>query len=129
MMSTPSLPETNLKKRILHRVYWLWFLRRVAPIVAVELALVSGAAIGVLAHISPRAILLNALQASSGIGSFIQFFIDNFFVKSVQSRLLFTLWLGFLVYLLRDIRGIRRRLQGMGEEAFVLSSSLGGNRR
>ncbi len=126
-MDTETTIFPELRKRILRRVYWLWFWRRVAPIVAIEFVLIAGALAGVLTHISPRHILLNALEASSGFGSFIQFFIDNFFVKSIQSRLLALLWVGFLIYLVRDIRTTLRHLSGV--DGLLLARSLGGNRR
>lgn len=101
--TTISNPQW-LKARILRRVYWTWFLRRIAPLLTLELMLVVGVLIGVFTYISPRQILLNALSSSSGLTSFVQFFIDNFFVKSIQSRLLLALWVGSMAYVLRDVR-------------------------
>ncbi len=98
--------ETNFKTRTMRRIYRVWFLRRAAPLLSIELALLAGVLAGVLAYISPRQILLNAHQPSSGLSSFVQFFIDNFFVKSIQSRLLLAMWLGFMVYVIRDLRAV-----------------------
>lgn len=100
----------TLKTKILERVWWIWFWKRAAPLLAIESTLVLGVFVGVLSHISLRSILLNALSASDGLRSFVQFFIDNFFVKSIQSRLLLALWFGFLIYVVRDARSVFKRL-------------------
>ncbi|MEK9147962.1 MAG: hypothetical protein AAB650_00835, partial [Patescibacteria group bacterium] len=94
----------NLKNRIMRRVYAAWFLKSVAPLLAVELILLIGVMIGVLTHISVKNILINALNSSSGIRAFIQFFISNFLVKSVQSQMLAAIYVVLITFFIRDLR-------------------------
>lgn len=109
-----AMDSVMLKRNVMRRVYAVWFLRRVAPMLALELALVVGVAVGVLTHISPRAILLNALAASSGLFDFVQFFIDNFFVKSIQSRLLAAAYAVILAFFIRDFQSSLRAFRPSG---------------
>ncbi|MBI2055275.1 MAG: hypothetical protein HYT42_00045 [Candidatus Sungbacteria bacterium] len=100
-----------LKKRVMRRIYAVWFLKSVAPLLAVEFILLSGVAIGVLTHISLRNIMINALNASSGVEDFLQFFIDNFFVKSIQSRLLVAVYGALIGFFIRDFASAFRRMR------------------
>lgn len=121
-------PAINLKKRIMQRVYAVWFWRSVAPLLAVEFILLIGVAVGVLTHISIRHIMLNALQASANVQAFIMFFVNNFFVKSIQSRLLVAVYLVLVVFFARDIRNALRRLKGLGKDELLVALAEGGNR-
>lgn len=116
-MTTLAFSDRELKKRILTRVYWVWFARRVLPVLAVEFGLLGVVLVEVFTHISARAILENALRASANLRAFVMFFVNNFFVKSVQSRLLLILWLGFLGYAFRDLRVLIQRLRTFYAEA------------
>lgn len=124
--STFSSPE--LKKRIMRRVYATWFWRSIAPLLAVELVLLGGVAVGVLTHISLKSILMNSLSASGNIQAFIMFFVDNFFVKSIQSRLLVVAYLAVVFFFGRDLRNALRRLK-MTSSDMMASFALVGNRR
>ncbi len=108
--STFTSPE--LKKRIMRRVYATWFWRSIAPLLAVELILLGGVAVGVLTHISLKSILMNALAASGNIQAFFMFFVNNFFVKSIQSRLLVVAYLAVVFFFGRDLRNAFRRFKG-----------------
>jgi len=109
----------ELKGRIMRRVYAVWFWRSVAPFLAVEAVLLLGVAAGVFSQISPRQILFNALSASSGVFDFAQFFIDNFFVKSIQSRLLAVLYVVVAGLFARDLWRVRRKFVLGGSEALA----------
>lgn len=102
----------ELKKRIMRRVYGIWFWKTVAPLLAVEAVLLLGVAVGVLTQISVRAILLNALSASSDVMAFVRFFITNFLAKSIQSRLLLAIYFAFAGFFLRDVWNAIRRYRG-----------------
>lgn len=127
MDTSSAVFKERLKKRVMRRVYAVWFLRSVAPMLAVEFVLLSGVAVGVLAHISIRHIAINALAASSGLQSFFQFFIDNFFVKSIQSRLLAAVYIAMLAFFGRDIRNAFRRMSGPGKDGLLRSLAAGAN--
>ena len=116
----PPLTKNELTGRIMRRVYAVWFWRRVAPILALELSILAGVAVGVLTQISPRHILLNALTASGDAFTFIQFFIDNFLVKSIQSQLLVAAYAFITAVFIRDLRSALRRMHRGGDELLPL---------
>ena len=96
---------------------------------AAELVLLVGVAVGVLTHISLRHILLNALQASADVAAFFQFFIDNFFVKSIQSQLLVATYAVLAAFFVRDIRHALRRLFTGDKGDFLAVLTTGGDQR
>lgn len=102
---------SRLKARVMRGVQRIWFWRSVAPLLAVEAVLLGGVAAGVLTHISPRHILLNALAASADAWAFLRFFVGNFFVKSIQSQLLVAVYVALLTFFVRDLRSALRRLR------------------
>lgn len=127
--SAPAIAAAEaLKRRTMRRVYAVWFWRSVAPLLAVEFVLLAGVAVGVLTHISLRHIIVNAMTSSDSIQAFVQFFLNNFFVKSIQSRLLFGLYVLFTLYALRDVRAVVRRGRGGGEEFASLLAPAGRGR-
>lgn len=113
-----------LKKRIMRRVYAVWFLKSIAPLLAVEFILLSGVAIGVLANVSLRNVMINAFNASSGVQDFLQFFINNFFIKSVQSRLLVAVYGALLGFFVRDFVSALRRMKGALKEDVLAALSF-----
>lgn len=121
-------PVADLKKRIMRRVYAVWFWRSVAPLLAVEVILISGVAIGVLTHISVRNIMVNALASSHDIRAFLQFFVSNFFVKSIQSRLLFGAFAVVAAFFIRDLRMAVKRFSARAEDALGFLTLEGGRR-
>lgn len=127
-MNEPIIASpAEFKRRVMRRVYGVWFWKSVAPLLAVEAVLVVGVLVGVLTHISVRHIMQNALQASDGVRAFAQFFIDNFFVKSIQSQLLVGVWAVLLAFFVRDTRSaLRRRSADLGD---LLTFATAGNRR
>lgn len=118
--------DQELKRRTMRRVYAVWFWRSVAPLLGVELILLLGVAVGVLTQISVRSILINALAASADALAFAKFFVSNFFVKSIQSRLLAVVWTVLLIVFTRDVLRTVRRLRGDGRDVFSLA--FAGNR-
>lgn len=116
-----------LTKRIMRRVYVIWFWKSVAPLLAVEVILLLGVAVGVLAHISLRNILINALNASSGVGDFLQFFISNFFVKSIQSRLLVAVYGTLVGFFIRDLVSAVKRAKIAAKEDYSILLPVAGN--
>jgi len=116
-----------LKKRIMRRVYALWFWKSVAPLLAVELILIVGVTVGVLTHISLTNIMSNALHASSGLKAFILFFVNNFLVKSIQSRLLVAVYGALVGFFVRDFASALRRMRrALKEDMLVAALSFVG---
>ncbi len=112
----------------MRQVHRVWFFRRVAPLLAVELLLLLGVAGGVLTQISVRNILLNALGSSADAGAFAKFFISNFFVKSIQSQLLVAVYAVLMAFFVRDLRSSLRRF-GAGRGEFLPFSVVSGDQR
>ena len=111
--------QAALKQRVMRRVYTIWFWKSVAPLLAVEGILLVGVTAGVLTQISLRQIFLNALASSDGLQAFVQFFVDNFFVKSMQSRLLAVAYLALGAFFARDIANAIRRRSAAAAEFFA----------
>lgn len=129
MTQLPNTMNLELKKRIMRRVYFIWFWRGVAPMLAVEFILLTGVAAGVLANISLRHIFLNALQASADIRAFVVFFVDNFFVKSIQSRMLVAVYLVVAAFFGRDIYSAIGRMRGWRKDDWLVALSQAGNQK
>lgn len=129
MTRETHLTNSELKARIMRRVYGMWFWKGVAPLLAVEAILLLGVAVGVLTHVSLRAILLNALSASADAWAFAKFFVSNFFTKSIQSQLLVAVYAALLALFARDIRNAVRRLKGYGADELLPIALLGNQRR
>ena len=130
MHSLSFAGSAELKKRIMRRVHLVWFWKHIAPVVGVELILLLGVAAGVLTHIAPRQILMNALHASASAQAFVLFFVRNFFVKSIQSQLLVLAYGAILGFFVRDIRSALKRLRVGSEEFFFASrAEFGRNQR
>lgn len=129
MSTSPTPSELDLKRRIMRRVYALWFWRSVAPLLAVEVIMLTGVAVGVLTHISVSHIAANAMAASGSAWALAKFFSANFFVKSIQSRLLAGAYLALVLFFIRDLVSALRRLRGFhpGELASAILGT--GNQR
>ena len=123
------LTREQLQTRIMRRIYAVWFWRRVAPILGVEVLLLTGVAVGVFVNISPRQILLNALSASSGVLDFGMFFVRNFFAKSIQSQLLLAVYAVIMAFFVRDLRSALRRISAGGREPLVAVATSGNQAR
>ena len=121
--------HADLKKRIMRKVYFMWLWKSVAPLLAVEVILLLGVGLGVLTHISLKNILLNAISSSADFRAFIVFFVNNFFVKSIQSRLLVVAYLAVAFFFGRDLRNALRRLGRAGTEELLSGAALTGNQR
>ena len=120
---------SDFKKRVMRRVYLTWFWRSVAPLLVVELVLLAGVGIGVITHISVKSILMNALNASADARAFVLFFVNNFFVKSIQSRLLVVAFAAVLFFFARDLRNALKRLSSYTSEDLFAAIAMPGSRR
>lgn len=65
--------STNLTQRIMRRVYFTWFMRRVAPTLLGQLAVLALLLIGIHEYVSIRFVLQNAMGAVSGLPSLVDF--------------------------------------------------------
>lgn len=69
--------ENDLKKRIMRRVYAVWFVRKAAPLAAEGAGLLVLFVWG-LRYVSPANIMVNAISAADGLYAFFMFFVRNF---------------------------------------------------
>ena len=99
-----------LKTRIMRRVYFYWFLKQVAPSLAIQLGALGLILVGVHEYVSVRFVSSNASVSATSIESFIRYAATAFSKTEFISRVLIgaTVLLGFLI--LRDARRIFRRL-------------------
>jgi len=102
--------DLMLKTRIMRRVYFYWFLKQVAPSLAIQLGALGLILVGVHEYVSVRFVSSNASVSATSIESFIRYAATAFSKTEFISRVLIgaTVLLGFLI--LRDARRIFRRL-------------------
>ncbi len=67
-----------LKNRVMRRIYLIWFARKIARPVVVELSLFVAAVSAVAYHISCFQVLKNAFNSSESFFTIHKFFLNNF---------------------------------------------------
>lgn len=110
----------ELKKRIMRRVYTIWFIRKAAPL-AGEIALLGVLAIWGLQYISPANILVNAVSAASGLSSLAIFFVNAFSHLSAPSQMAVMASAVVSLLTVRDIWTNVERLAALRQRMFLSS--------
>ena len=103
--------DQELTKRIMRRVYFFWFMKRVAPTILLQLGAFTLLAVGIHEFVSIRFVSANAIAAlSGGVGAVISYAKSAVAKTGFIPQLLFgaSVMLGILV--LRDLRRALRRL-------------------
>ncbi len=103
--------DQELTNRIMRRVYFFWFMKRVAPTILLQLGAFTLLAIGIHEYVSIRFVSANAIAAiSGGVGAMISYAASAVAKTGFIPQLLFgaSVMLGILV--LRDLRRAFRRL-------------------
>ena len=124
-MTYPYLYSESLTKRIMRRVYFIWFTKRVAPTLALQLTALVLMAVGIHEYISVRFVLANAAHTVSGIPSLITFTRSAVAHTEFIPRLLLgaSTLLGLLV--IRDIlRVFRSRLGRLPSKMALLAERV-----
>lgn len=98
----------NLTQRIMRRVYFYWFMRRVAPTLLGQLAVLSLLLVGIHEYVSIRFVVQNAMGAVSGLPSLVNFAASAFRNTGFVPQILFgaVVLLGFMTF--RDVLKLRR---------------------
>lgn len=96
------MADKELKKRIMRRVYTIWFVRKAAPL-ATETAGLLTLLIWALQYISPASIMANALSASDGFYAFFLFFGRNFTILTPALQFSFVVTTVLAAIIVRDI--------------------------
>lgn len=113
---------TTLKKRIMRRVYTIWFIRKATPI-AGELTVLGVAIFWGLKYTSPANIVANSISASDSMYAFMMFFVRSFSILTppAQFALVVTGLLG--AFIARDIWTQAGRLSELRSKMFFSTNA------
>lgn len=100
----------QLKKRIMRRVYAVWFMREVAPPLALQLLVLGALLVGIHEFVSVKFVLRNALHSVSGIPSLIDFAAAAIRNTGFIPQILLTSSFLLAALILRDLRKMLRRV-------------------
>lgn len=113
-MNTEHYPSRSidLTQRIMRRVYFYWFMRRVVPTLLGQLAVLALLLVGIHEYVSIRFVLQNAVGAISGIPTLVDFVAAAFRNTGFVPQILFgaAVLLGLMTF--RDILKIFRGMPG-----------------
>lgn len=104
----------NLTRRVMRRVYFVWFMKRVAPPLALQAASLALVLVGIHEFISVRFVLANAADSISGVNSLVSFTSSAVINTGFIPQLLLgaSTLLGLLI--VRDVaRAFRHRIGGV----------------
>ncbi|MBI2639736.1 MAG: hypothetical protein HYW90_02475 [Candidatus Sungbacteria bacterium] len=104
--------EKELKKRIMRRVYTIWFVRKAAPL-ATETAGLVALFTWALQYISPANIVANAISASDGFYAFFLFFGRSFTILTPALQFSFVATTVLVAIIARDIWSHGQELAAM----------------
>src|SRR3989344_5430364 len=125
MQNTMTISSQNmaLTKRIMRRVYFHWFLRQIAPVLALQLGALGLLLIGIHEYVSVKFVSANALSAISDIQSLYSFAVTAFWKTELVSRVLVGASVLFALLLGRDIlRFWSRTLRGSSARMAAMQS-------
>jgi hypothetical protein len=98
------MPLNMFKNRVLWRVYFIWFFRRIVPLMAIQ-AVILGLALKIFAEkVFVRAVLQNAVQvADSGYWAFFKYLVISFLGTRPLVQIAILLGLGVSALIIRDL--------------------------
>ncbi len=98
------MEKNLLKDKILFKIYGMWFFRRSAPLLAVEIIVGIFAFYCLSKNIFIERVFSNAFSAALGSPfKFVMYFINAFLVSKFLNQVISVLIVVSLVFLLRDI--------------------------
>lgn len=99
----------NLKKKIMRRIYALWFYKKITSPFAAELFFLVAIFFGLTAYVSLKNIFNNTPSVFSP-GAVAGFFASAFYQTEMIVQVLFVGMLASLIFLLKDIKNLIWRL-------------------
>lgn len=100
--------SSSVKKRIMRNVYGVWLMRMMAPIVFVELPVLTVLAYFAAKFIFVQRVLENLAASASGIGDALRFMSSAFMHTHIQTQLVLVSGLVVGMFLARDLmRSVR----------------------
>jgi len=94
--------DNELKKRIMRRVYAIWFVRKAAPLAA-EVVGIFVLFAWALRYNSPASIMANAISASDGLFAFFMFFARTFSILTPATQFAFVVTSILAAIIARDM--------------------------
>lgn len=110
--------QLNIKNRVMKNVYTIWFVRRIAPVLILEVALFGALALGIASAVSIGKIAANAAHGIGDMRSLVGFFSSAFANTTLMVQVLAFSILAASFMLLRDM--VRTSLYFIGRRKDVV---------
>src|SRR3989338_831028 len=103
--------DQQFTNRIMRRVYFFWFMKRIAPTILLQLGAFTLLAVGIHEFVSIRFVSANAITAlSGGVGAMISYVMSAVAKTGFIPQLLFGASVMLRILVLRDLRRAFQRL-------------------
>jgi hypothetical protein len=114
--------QLNIKNRVMKNVYTIWFVRRIAPVLILEVILFGALALGIASAVSVGKIAANAMHGIGDTKSLIGFFVAMFANTTLMVQVLAFSILAASFLLLRDM--IRTSFYLIGKRKDIVRAPL-----
>lgn len=114
--------QLNIKSRVMKNIYTIWFVRRIAPVLILEVLLFGALALGIASAVSVGKIAANAVHGIGDMKSLFGFFRAAFANTTLMVQMLAFSILAASFLLLRDM--IRTSLYFIGRRKDVIRVPL-----
>ena len=113
--------QLNIKSRVMKNVYTIWFVRKIAPVLILEVLLFGVLALGIASVVSVGKIAANAVHGIGDMKSLVGFFSSAFANTTLMVQVLAFSIFAASFLLLRDM--IRTSLYFIGRRKDVVRAS------
>ena len=96
--------QNTVKNKILFRVYFVWFIKRIIPIIILQIALLAGALKIFAGNVWVKSVLDNAsIQSGSGYPEFLKYLVYAFLNTKPMVQIVVIIGLGVGALIFRDL--------------------------
>lgn len=113
--------QLNIKNRVMKNIYTIWFVRRIAPVLILEVLLFGALALGIASAVSIGKIAANAAHGIGDMKSLVGFFSSAFANTTLMVQVLAFSILTASFLLVRDM--IRTSLYFIGRHKEIVRAS------
>lgn len=116
-MTTQNV-QLNIRNKVMKNVYTIWFVRRIAPVLILEVLLFGALALGIASAVSIGKIAANAMQGIGDMKSLVGFFSSAFANTTLMVQVLAFSIIAISFMLLRDM--VRTSLYFIGRRKEIV---------
>lgn len=113
--------QLNIKNKVMKNIYMIWFVRRIAPVLILEVVLLGALALGIASAVSIGKIAANAAHGIGDMKSLVGFFSSAFANTTLMVQALAFSIIAISFLLLRDM--IRTSLYFIGRRKDTIRAS------